>query len=107
MKKFKDYNIFGHDRPILKFWIMMICIMAGALLGRYIICLIYKDNFNWSNYTFFLFLCTMIIISYFVGRLIAYKTKLFPQAQNRDNVLKWTFTILGLSLITLSIFIIP
>ena len=46
---------------------------------------------DWNEYI--LFSVTLIVlssISYFAGRLIAYKTKLFPKA-NRDNVLKVAF----------------
>jgi len=101
-----NLNIFGHERPVLKFWVMMAIIAGASLLGRYIVCLIEKDNFNWSRYTFFLLLCALVTVSYFVGRLIAYKTKLFLKAQNRDNVLKWTFAILSIVLIAAAIILV-
>ena len=101
-----NLNIFGHERPVLKFWVMMAIIVGASLLGRYIVCLIEKDSFNWSHYTFFLLLCALVAVSYFVGRLIAYKTKLFPKAQNRDNVLKWTFGILTIVLIVVAIVLV-
>jgi hypothetical protein len=101
-----NLNIFGHERPVLKFWVMMAIIVGASLLGRYIVCLIEKDSFNWSHYTFFLMLCALVAVSYFVGRLIAYKTKIFSKAQNRDNVLKWTFGILTIVLIVVAIVLV-
>ena len=91
MKKLFDFNIFGHDRPILKFIILIPSILSAALLGRFLFCLTDGSKMDWKEYI--LFSVTLILlssISYFAGRLIAYKTRLFPKME-RDVVLKITF----------------
>lgn len=102
----KDLNIFGNDRPVLKFLILLVIISCASLLGRFIVCLIEKDNMNWSHYTFFLLLCGVMTISYFTGRLIAYNTRLFPNVQNRDRLLMWIFFLLAIILIIVTIVLV-
>ena len=98
MRKLFDYNIFGNDRPILKFFILLLSVLGASLLGRFLFCLTEGGKMDWDEYI--LFSITLILlssISYFTGRLIAYKTKLFPRIQNRDHLLIGCF--LGLYII--------
>ena len=104
MNKLFDYNIFGHDRPVLKFVILILSVLCAALLGRYLFCLTDGSQMDWKEYV--LFSMTFIVlssISYFTGRLIAYKTKLFSKVQNRDHLLIGCFfglyIILGVILV--------
>lgn len=88
MKKLFDYNIFGHDRPVLKFVILVLSVLSSALLGRYLFCLTDGSQMDWGEYLMFsVTLIALSSISYFTGRLIAYKTKLFSRVQNRDHIL--------------------
>ena len=85
-----DFRIFGHDRPILKFLIML-AILTGADLVTRVILYFIGDAITWKTVFIDIALSvTLATISYFVGRFLAYKTTLF-QKMNRDNVLKLTF----------------
>ena len=91
MRKLFDYNIFGHDRPILKFVILIFSVLIAALLGRFLFCLTEGIEMDWNEYILFGVTLTLLSsISYFFGRLIAYKTRLFPK-MDRDIVLKISF----------------
>ncbi len=104
MKNLFDYQIFGHDRPVLKFVILILSVLCASFLGRFLFCLTDGSQMDWEEYS--LFSVTLIVlssISYFTGRLIAYKTKMFSRVQNRDHLLIGCFfglyIILGVILV--------
>lgn len=103
MKNYHNFNIFGHDRPILRFLISMLIVLLAILTSEFIYSRVEKCDMDWTEYVFFVLLVMLTSISYFIGRLIAYKTMMFPNIQNRDGVLKWSFGIIGLSLMTIAI----
>ena len=49
---------------------------------------------------------TIATAAYFIGRLIAYKTNMFKNAKDRDNVLICVFAVLAIVFIMLAIALI-
>lgn len=101
-------DIFGHNKPIRDFFIAMGCMLGGTLIGDLLFGLTSHQEklIDWPSFTFFVFLSLLVTASYFIGRLIAYKTHLFPKADDRDNVLICIFIVLSLASIVLSIILI-
>ena len=74
------------------------CMLGGTLIGDLLFGLTSHQEklIDWPSFTFFVFLSLLVTASYFIGRLVAYKTHLFPKAKDRDNVLISVFIVLSL-----------
>lgn len=105
MLKFKGTDIFGHDKPVQKFIILMVLLLIADFMGSLAYSLIFDKPINWSEKTFFAFLILLVTVSYFMSRLIAYRTHLFSRIENRDKLLVITFIVLSVLAITAAVFL--
>ena len=98
----------GKEKPIRHFLIGMGTILVSTAVA-YLLCGLAfgKDKlFDWTQFTFIVFLYMLVMAAYFIGRLIAYKTNMFKKAKDRDNVLICVFAVLAIVFIMLAIALI-
>ena len=105
MGKYKEVNLFSQDkRAIGRFFISLVSVIAGTITGTYLFSLIDKQKFDWaSTLLIALIVYVPLTLSFFIGRWVAFRSKLFPKAKNRDMVMGLTFIILSIILIVLAI----
>ena len=107
MKKLKDVHVFCNEEgSIAKFFVAMASFAASVLTASILTSLIEKEPFQWEACLLTIaILMAVVTVSYFITRLLAYRTKLFPKTENREGVHGVSFIfLLLLSIILLLIF---
>ena len=108
MGKLKDAHIFSQEKgSIAKFFVFVAALAACMFIGGLIPSLIHKEPFDWWG-----MLLTVIVLAalftadYFIARLLAYHTKIFPKTENREGIHGVSFIFLMIiSIILLLVFI--
>ena len=109
MGKYKNVEVFGPSKESAKKFLLLVCIVLLAkVTGDIAYGLIHHLNegepiFNLAQYVIFGIICTVVTLSYFIARWLAYRTKVFPKFENREGLHFMAFIILSILLITLSI----
>jgi hypothetical protein len=101
MGKYKNVEIFSSEKESSKKFLFVACLFPIArLLGDALFAFTIgsdKDEpvFNLAEYVFFGFVWVLIILSYFIFRWLAYRTKVFPKIENREGLHFLGFFILS------------
>ena len=109
MGKYKNVEAFGPSKESAQKFLLLVCIILLAkITGDIAYGLIHHLNegepiFNLAQYVIFGIIYTIVTLSYFIARWLAYRTKAFPKIENREGLHFMAFIILSILLITLSI----
>lgn len=68
----------------IKIWSIL---LGASFIGKWIVAVINKQNIDWNQFLYYLVLWFFVLISYFIGYIMAYKTKLFSSINNRKRIL--------------------
>ena len=108
MRKLKDIEVFSQEEGSIAKFFITVAIYAAALYASHILAsLIEKEPFKWGeSLLVILIIVTLITAVYFITRLLAYHTKIFPKTENREGIHGVSFIfLLILSVILLLVFI--
>ena len=108
MGKLKDAHVFSNEKgSIAKFFVAMSAFAASVFTAGLITSLVEKETFQWKACLLtILIMAAFVTVFYFISRLLAYRTKLFPKTENREGIHGVSFIfLLILSVILLLIFI--
>ena len=108
MGKLKDAHIFSNEKgAIAKFFVTAATYAAAIYASNILTSLIEKEPCKWGeSLLVILIIVALITAVYFITRLLAYHTKLFPKTENREGIHGVSFIfLLILSVILLLIFI--
>ena len=108
MRKLKDVHVFSNEEgSIAKFFVAMASFAASVLTASILTSLIEKEPFQWKNCLLAIaILMAVVTVVYFIARLLAYRTRLFPKTENREGVHGVSFIFLMIiSIILLLVFI--
>ena len=88
MGKLKDAHIFSNkEGSIAKFFVAMASFAASVLTASILTSLIEKEPFQWKTCLLTIaILMAVVTVVYFIARLLAYRTRLFPKTENREGV---------------------
>ena len=108
MGKLKDTHIFSNEEgSIAKFFVAMASFAASVLTASILTSLIEKEPFQWKNCLLAIaILMAVVTVVYFIARLLAYRTKIFPKTENREGFHGVSFIFLLLLTIVLLLVII-
>ena len=107
MRKLKDTHIFSDEEgSIAKFFVSMAAFAASVFTAGLITSLAVKEPFQWKACLLtILIMASFVTVFYFITRLLAYRTKLFPKSENREGLHGVSFIfLLLLTIILLLIF---
>ena len=108
MDKLKDTHIFSQkEGSIAKFFVTAATYAAAMYASHILTSLIEKEPFKWlESLRVILIIVALITAVYFITRLLAYHTKIFPKTENREGIHGVSFIFLMiLSIILLLVFI--
>ena len=107
MGKLKNAHIFSQEKgSIAKFFVTAATYAAAMYASHILTALIEKEPFKWrESLLVILIIVALLTVVYFITRLLAYRTKLFPKTENREGIHGVSFIILLiLTIILLLIF---
>ena len=108
MGKLKDAHIFSNEKGSIAKFFVTVAIYAAAIYASDILTsLIEKEPFKWGESLLVLLIIVALITAiYFITRLLAYHTKIFPKTENREGIHGVSFIfLLILTIILLFVFI--
>ena len=108
MRKLKDAHVFSNEEgSIAKFFVAMASFAASVLTASILTSLIEKEPFQWKNCLLAIaILMAIVTMVYFITRLLAYRTRLFPKTENREGVHGVSFIFLMILSIILLVVLI-
>ena len=108
MGKLKDAHVFSNEEgSIAKFFVAMASFAASVLTASILTSLIEKEPFQWEACLLTIaILMAVVTVVYFIARLLAYRTKIFPKTENREGFHGESFIFLLLLTIVLLLIII-
>ena len=88
MGKLKDAHIFSNEKGSIAKFLVTVAIYAAAIYASDILTsLIEKEPFKWGESLLVLLIIVALITAiYFITRLLAYHTKIFPKTENREGI---------------------
>ena len=88
MGKLKDVHIFSNEEGSIAKFFVTVATYAAALYASHILTsLIEKEPFKWlESLWVILIIVALITAVYFITRLLAYHTKVFPNTENREGL---------------------
>ena len=88
MGKLKDAHIFSNEKGSIAKFLVTVAIYAAAIYASNILTsLIEKEPFKWGeSLSVLLIIVALITAVYFITRLLAYHTKIFPKTENREGI---------------------
>ena len=103
MRKLKDTHIFSNEEgSIAKFFVAMAAFAACVFTAGLITSFVVKEPFQWKACLLtILIMAAFVTVFYFITRLLAYRTKLFPKSENREGLHGVSFIFLLLLTIIL------
>jgi uncharacterized membrane protein len=107
MGKLKDAHIFSNEKgSVAKFFVTAATYAAAIYASNILTSLIEKEPFKWGeSLLVILIIVALITAVYFITRLLAYHTKVFPNTDNREGLHGVSFIFLMiLSIILLLVF---
>lgn len=108
MGKLKDAHVFSNEKgSIAKWFVTMAWGFAMLITSNILTSLISKEPIEWWGILLTtIILISMVTVVYFITRLLAYRTKIFPKTENREGIHGVSFIFLTLlSVILLLVFI--
>ena len=108
MGKLKDAHIFSNEvGSIAKFFVTAVTYAAAMYASHILTSLIEKEPFKWlESLLVILIIVALITAVYFITRLLAYHTNIFPKTENREGIHGVSFIfLLILTIILLLAFI--
>ena len=108
MGKLKDAHVFSNEEGSIAKFLVTAATYAAALYASHILTwLIEKKPFKWlESLWVILIIVALITAVYFITRLLAYHTKIFPKTENREGIHGVSFIFLMIiSIILLLVFI--
>ena len=108
MGKLKDTHIFSNKKgSIAKFFVTAVTYAAAMYASHILTSIIEKEPFKWlESLWVILIIVALITAVYFITRLLAYHTKIFPKTEDREGLHGVSFIFLMiLSIILLLVFI--
>lgn len=108
MGKLKDTHVFSNEEgSIAKFFVRMALFIAACLTGEVISYASMKESFDWWG-ILLMYLCLAAVVTaiYFVTRLLAYRTKIFPKAKYREAIHGVIFFLLSIIALVLLIVLV-
>lgn len=104
--KLKDAHIFSNkEGSIAKFFVSMASFAASVFTAGLITSFVVKEPFQWKACLLtILIMVAFVTVFYFITRLLAYRTKLFPKTENREGLHGLSFIFLLLLTIILLLF---
>ena len=108
MGKLKDADIFSNEEgSIAKWFVTMAYGFVLLLTSNILTSLINKEPIEWWEMLLTnIILLSMVTVVYFITRLLAYHTKIFPKTENREGVHGVSFFFLTIiSIVLLLVFI--
>ena len=96
MGKLKDAHVFcNKEGSIAKFFVMMALFVAAGLTGEAISYAFMKEPLDWWG-ILIMYLCFAVVVTviYFITRLLAYRTRIFPKTENREGIHGLSFIFL-------------
>ena len=108
MRKLKDAHVFSNEEGSIAKWFTTMCWAFAMLVTSNILTsLINKEPIEWWGILLTtIILISMVTVVYFITRLLAYRTKIFPKTENREGVHGVSFIfLLLLTIILLLIFV--
>lgn len=108
MGKLKDAHVFSNERgSIAKWFATMAWAFAALMTSNILTSLINKESIEWWGILLTtIILLSMVTVVYFITRLLAYRTKVFPKTENREGVHGVSFIFLTLLSVILLLVII-
>ena len=108
MGKLKDAHVFSNEEgSIAKFFVHMGLYLAACFTGELISYAFLKEPFDWWG-ILLLYLCLAAGLTaiYFITRLLAYRTKVFPKAKYREAIHGVSFFLLSIIALVLLIVLV-
>ena len=108
MRKLKDAHVFSNEEgSIAKFFVTVATYAAALYTSHILTSLIEKEPFKWlESLWVILIIVALITAVYFITKLLAYHTKIFPKTKNREGIHGVSFIFLMIiSIILLLVFI--
>jgi len=108
MGKLKDAHIISNEKGSIAKFFVTVAIYAAAMYASHLsVSLIHKEPFKWLESLWVILIIFILITAvYFISRLLAYHTKIFPKTENREGIHGVSFIfLLILAIILLLVFI--
>ena len=88
MRKLKDAHVFSNEEgSIAKFLVTAVTYAAAIFTSQILTSFIEKEPFKWlESLWMVLIIVTLTTAVYFITRLLAYHTKIFPKTENREGI---------------------
>ena len=88
MGKLKNAHVFSNEEgSIAKFFVAMAAFAASVVTASLITSLVVKESFQWKACLLtIIIMVAFVTVFYFITRLLAYRTKLFPKTENREGL---------------------
>ena len=108
MGKLKDAHVFSNEEgSIAKFFVRMALFVAACLTGEVISYASMKEPFDWWGIlVLYLCLAAGLTVIYFITRVLAYRTKVFPKAKYREAIHGVSFFLLSIIALVLLIVLV-
>ena len=108
MGKLKDAHIFSNEKGSIAKFFVTAATYAAAMYASYILTsLIEKEPFRWGESLLVLsIILAAVTVVYFLTRFLAYRTKIFPNTENREGIHGVSFVFLLLVSFILTFIII-
>ena len=86
--KLKDAHIFSNEEgSIAKFFVTIAIFLVANLTAEFISSVYREVPFKWeTSLVGTLVFAAILTIIYFISRLLAYRTKIFPKTKNREGI---------------------
>lgn len=96
MGKLKDAHIFSNkEGSIAKFFLNLATYSSAMYFSNFMVSVIEKEPFKWwGSLWVILIIVALITAVYFITRLLAYHTKIFPKTENREGIHGMSFIFL-------------
>ena len=94
-------SFFGNNEYSTRLFLKgMLYVLIGEIIGT--LCYNYyfhEKSFDIGSIVLFILLWLLIIIGYFIGKLIAYRSNILPKVRSRENVHIVSFIILAILIV--------
>ena len=108
MGKLKDAHVFSNEEgSIAKFLVTTVTYAAAIFTSQILTSFIEKEPFKWlESLWVILIIVALITAVYFITRLLAYHTKIFPKTENREGIHGVSFLFLLILTIALILILV-
>ncbi|MBR1512752.1 MAG: hypothetical protein IJ622_00495 [Bacteroidales bacterium] len=88
MGKLQDAHVFSQEKGAIAKFFVFLAIYASAMFTSHLfVSLVEHQPVKcWESLLVLLILATVVTADYFIARLLAYRTKIFPKTENREGL---------------------